>query len=85
MLFVVLNLRQEFDIMIDPLGEAKFTISIKLTDTTEMVKQKIKDITAVEPWDYELMYREKKMDIGVSMQAYYLEPNSKIYLVSEHI
>ena len=81
-MLLVSTLTQEFNITIDPLGEATFTISIKLTDTTEMVKQKIKDITVVEPQDYELVYREKKMDIGVSMQAYYLETNSTIYLVS---
>lgn len=72
---------QDIPVVIAPLGDNTFTLLVSLGDTTNSVRTKIEAITGLEPGSYELVYRLKKFDAGVSMAAYYLEPNCKIHLV----
>ena len=68
-------------VFIAPLGSAPEQYNVKPSDNVSVLKAMIFENKGLDGRDYELIYREKRFDDYVPLDAYYLEDGSKIHLV----
>ena len=62
-------------------GSETFTLSVKVSDTINDVKEKIHDKTGLEPDKFHLVHSQKKLDPFFTVSAFYLKGQDTVYIV----